>query len=53
MLRLGKKNRFLLSVISGLLLTLSFPEIGNLPFLAFLAFIPLLFIEKEIYDHNL
>jgi apolipoprotein N-acyltransferase len=52
MLRLGKKNRFLLSVISGLLLTLSFPEIGNLPFLAFLAFIPLLFIEKEIYDHN-
>ena len=31
---------------------LSFPEIGNLPFFAFFSFIPLLFIEKEIYDNS-
>jgi apolipoprotein N-acyltransferase len=52
MLRLGRKNRFLLSIVSGAFLVLSFPEIGDLPFLAFFSFIPLLFIEKEILDNN-
>ncbi len=52
MIRLGRNKRYLLSISSGLLLTLSFPEIGNLPILSFFSFIPLLLIEKEIYDHN-
>ena len=52
MVRLGKKNRYLLSLLSGFLLTLSFPEIGNLPYLTFFAFIPLLFIEKEIFENK-
>lgn len=52
MLRLGRKNRFILSIVSGVFLVLSFPEIGNLPFFAFFSFIPLLFIEKEIYDNS-
>ena len=52
MVRLGKKYRFILSILSGLMLTLSFPEIGNMFFLAFFALIPLLFIEKEIYDNK-
>lgn len=51
-MKLGKRNRFILSFLSGLLLTLSFPEIGNLSFLAFFALIPLLFVEKEIFDNK-
>ena len=44
--------RFLfLSVSSGLLLSFSWPEIGFFP-LSFFAFLPLLFIEKEIDKYN-
>ena len=52
MLKLGKTKRYILSIIAGIILTLSFPEIGNMSFLAFFGFIPLLFIEKEIFDNN-
>jgi apolipoprotein N-acyltransferase len=52
MIRIGRKNRFILSLVSGLLLVFSFPEIGNQFYLAFFAFIPLLILEKEISDNN-
>lgn len=51
-MRLGKKYRFILSFLSGLLLALSFPEIGNLPYLAFIGLIPLLLLENEIYQNK-
>jgi apolipoprotein N-acyltransferase len=46
-------KKIILSLISGLLLVLSFPEIGNFAFISFVALIPLLFVEKEIFDKNL
>lgn len=47
MVHLSKKWRFLLSSLSGLLMVLSFPFTGSLSLLAFIAWIPLLLIEKN------
>jgi apolipoprotein N-acyltransferase len=52
MIKTTKKQRFILSILSGLLLLLSFPFIGSMPFLIFLAFIPLLIIEDTVYSSN-
>ena len=43
------KKQLFASILSGLLLALSFPFIGDLAILSFVAFIPLLFIEDSIY----
>jgi len=43
------KKLLFLSILSGLLLSFSWPEIGVFP-LIFVAFIPLLFVEKYISD---
>lgn len=47
MIHLSKKWRYLLSILSGILMVLSFPFTGSLSLLAFVAWIPLLLIEKN------
>lgn len=47
---LTRKYRYLFSVLTGLLLTLSFPFTGSLTILAFIAWIPLLLIEDHIHQ---
>tara|TARA_Y100000782_G_C10188914_1_gene269001 strand:- start:13944 stop:15563 length:1620 start_codon:yes stop_codon:yes gene_type:complete len=37
-----------LSIVSGILFSLAWPEIGNLSFLLFIAFVPLLAVEDEV-----
>lgn len=45
-------HRYLLSVLSGLLLVISFPYTGSLTFLVFIALIPLLLIEAQVSHQN-
>lgn len=47
-MRLTRIQRYLLSIFSGALLVLAFPYTGSLTLLAFLAWIPLLFVEYSI-----
>lgn len=46
---LSRKFRYLLSVLSGLLLVVSFPHTGSIFFLGFVAWVPLLMVEHNIY----
>lgn len=48
MLELSKSKRFLFSILSGVLLFISFPFTGSLTFLVFISWIPLLIIESYI-----
>ena len=44
---------FLFSILSGLLLALSWPNIGGLSYLIFVAFVPLFyFLSEEIMQNN-
>lgn len=52
MIKFSKKQRFLLSILSGILLTLSFPFTGGLTFVVFIAWIPLLLVEASISKEN-
>lgn len=52
MLKLTKTQRYLLSVLSGILMVIAFPYTGSLTFLVFLAWIPLLFVENDIAQHR-
>ncbi len=45
---LSKSKRYLLSILSGILLFISFPFTGSLTFLVFISWIPLLIIESYI-----
>lgn len=45
----SKKQRFLLSILSGVLMVLSFPHTGSLFPLIFIAWIPLLLIEHQVF----
>jgi len=45
------KNKVFLAIISGLLLSLSWPTYG-FPYLIFLAFVPLFFIEESLSQEN-
>jgi apolipoprotein N-acyltransferase len=45
---LSKPQRYALGILSGILMTLSFPFTGSLTILAFFAWIPLLLIESNI-----
>jgi len=47
-LQLTKKYRYSLSVLSGFLMIISFPHIGNLALLMCFALVPLLFVEYYI-----
>ncbi|MBI2258110.1 MAG: apolipoprotein N-acyltransferase [Flavobacteriia bacterium] len=49
MTELNRFKRYLLSIISGLLMVFSYPYTGSIPFLMFFAFIPLLLIEDNIF----
>jgi apolipoprotein N-acyltransferase len=53
MQRLEKWQRYALSSVSGLLLVLSFPFTGSLTFLAFVAWVPLLLVEHDMYTRRL
>lgn len=50
---LSKSARYLFSILSGLLLVLSFPYTGSLFPLAFVALVPLLLTEHSIYKQKL
>jgi apolipoprotein N-acyltransferase len=52
MVYLSKKQRYLLSFLSGVLMTLSFPFTGSLTPLVFIAWIPLLLTERVILSNN-
>lgn len=52
MLRTSRKNRYLLSLVSGLLMVLSFPYTGSLTPLAFIAWVPLLLVEDQIHNNS-
>lgn len=49
-MKLKRKHRYLLSVLTGLLLGLSFPYIGSAAPIAFIALVPLLIIEEQVYS---
>ena len=48
MIELSKKSRFLLSILSGVLMAISFPYSGSLTFVVFISWVPLLLIEDYI-----
>ncbi|PWH86513.1 apolipoprotein N-acyltransferase [Brumimicrobium oceani] len=48
-MKFSRLQRYLLSVLSGLLMTISFPHTGSLFPLVFLAWVPLLLVEHNIY----
>ena len=50
-MKLKKTHLYLLSLLSGLLLTFGWPANG-LPFLLFIGFVPLLLIEEHIYNNK-
>lgn len=45
----SRTHRYLLSLLSGILMVVSFPHIGSLFPLIFIAWIPLLLIEHQVY----
>lgn len=47
-----KRDRYLLSILSGVLMVLSFPFTGSLSFLGFVAWIPLLIVEDTILNRR-
>ncbi len=49
---LKRKHRYLLSVLSGVLLVLSFPFTGSLTLVGFIALVPLLLVEASISNQN-
>lgn len=49
---MNKKKRYLLSLLSGVLMVLSFPYSGSMPFLSFFSWVPLLIIEDYILKNN-
>ncbi|NNC83264.1 MAG: hypothetical protein HKN79_06780, partial [Flavobacteriales bacterium] len=46
------RKPIVLSILSGILLTLSWPAIGGMTFLIFGAFIPMLLMEDELYQRR-
>ena len=50
MFKLSIGKRYLLSLLSGLLFTLAFPFTGSITPLVFVAWVPLLLVEKALVD---
>ena len=48
MIELAKKHRYILSVLSGILMFVSFPYSGSLTLVVFISWVPLLFIESFV-----
>lgn len=51
-MNLTKRNRYLLSLLSGVLMAISFPFTGSLTPLVFVAWIPLLLVEDSISENR-
>src|SRR5690554_469064 len=51
-MRLSRLQRYLLSILSGILMVISFPHTGSLFPLIFVAWVPLLLIEHEVYSQK-
>ncbi len=49
---IGRKQRYALSVLSGVMLVLAFPHTGSLFPLSFLALAPLLLVEEVVYQQK-
>lgn len=52
MIKASKKIRYLFSILSGILLVLSFPFTGSLTPLAFVAWVPILLVEDQIHNQR-
>ncbi len=52
MIQLAKKHRFLLSILSGVLMVISFPFSGSLTPVVFVSWVPLLLLESYISEKN-
>jgi apolipoprotein N-acyltransferase len=52
MLNITRKHRFLLSILSGILMVISFPYTGSLTPLIFISWVPLLLVEESISKNN-
>ncbi|MFT5858630.1 MAG: apolipoprotein N-acyltransferase [Flavobacteriaceae bacterium] len=48
MITLNRKHRYLLSILSGILMVISYPYSGSLTPIVFIAWVPLLFVESYI-----
>ena len=51
-MEITRKRRYILSILSGLLMVLAFPYTGSLFPLVFIAWIPLLLVEHTIYKNK-
>jgi apolipoprotein N-acyltransferase len=49
---LSKKNRYLLSALSGILMVLSFPFTGSFALLSFISWVPLMLVEESILSRS-
>ncbi len=52
MKNLKRSHRYLLSILSGILMVIAFPYTGSLTPLVFIAWVPLLFVEHSISSAN-
>src|SRR5690554_7308282 len=48
-MKFSRLQRYLLSILSGLLMVISFPHTGSLFPLIFIAWVPLLLVEHNVY----
>lgn len=51
-MRFSRAQRYLLSVLSGVLMVISFPHTGSLFPLIFVAWVPILLVEHDIYKNK-
>jgi apolipoprotein N-acyltransferase len=52
MINITRKQRFLFSILSGILMVISFPFTGSLTPLIFISWVPLLLVEESISKNN-
>lgn len=52
-MQIHRKHRYLLSILTGVLLSAAFPYIGSVPPIAFFALVPLLILEEHIFSKKL
>lgn len=46
-----RKNRFLISLLSGIMMVIAFPYTGSLTFLFFISLVPLLLVENYVFNN--
>jgi apolipoprotein N-acyltransferase len=52
MMNLSRKHRYALSILSGILMVITFPYTGSITPLVFISWIPILLIENNIFTKN-